>query len=85
MVAFVVASLLEGFRCLASSLILSVCQSRFYSSLLMRHEKSLLFYIYILLLFNKLPCFIWNLEYSLNVRQINDRKEKYGVLLEYQR
>lgn len=83
MVAFVVASLLEGFRCLASLLILSVCQSRFYLSLLMRHEK--VYFLYILLIFNKLPSFIWNLEYSLNVRQINDRKEKYGVLLEYQR
>ena len=40
MVAFGVASLLEGFRCLASLLILSVCQSRFYLSLLMRHEIS---------------------------------------------
>ena len=47
MVAFVVASLLEGFRCLASLLILSVCQSRFYSSLLMRHKKSLLFIYFI--------------------------------------
>lgn len=83
MVAFVVASLLEGFRCLASLLILSVCQNRFYSSLLMRHEKA--YFLYILLLFNKLSSFIWNLEYSLNVRQINDCKEKYGVLLEYQR
>ena len=48
-------------------------------------KKPTFFYIYILLLFNKLSSFIWNLEYSLNVRQINDRKEKYGVLLEYQR
>lgn len=49
----------------------------------MRHEK--VYFLYILLLFNKLSGFIWNLEYSLNVRQINNRKEKYGVLLEYQR
>lgn len=76
MVAFVVASLLEGFRCLASLLILSVCQSRFYLSLLMRHEK--VYFLYILLIFNKLPSFIWNLEYSLMCDRLMIAKKNMG-------